>query len=285
MVLDYDARLPGQVKQFDELFRTYEVPKLVEQVRLNFQLSFNQDHPIRLLWLLNLELTRRGVAPAWRGIPEFFNVRGAKDSAGDATGTSLPGAIRKLTATQKNSLLRRWIDLEWLWVELGPSHLTRQKTWRGAFDADFTKAAAAFEKINAVRSHGGGKIGPLPAFQTLFRLDLPERVRTPLAGLIARDEGERLKNVRMRVQTRIRPLVEALMERATHPLTQDEVDLRLLYCEAIELARGHPAEAAQIYHWMTGNRVSRQNMQIMKGRIADQCKLTTKAWRPVISQR
>ena len=223
------------------------------------------------IWLVNLELTRRGIAPAWRGLPKFLTVK-----APPPVNPNTPDFIR-LGDTMKRSLMRRWVDIEWLRSALGPTHLTTSVGWREAFSADYQAAVRGFAKVNNLRMDAG-RPRPVTPFKTLYRLNVPGLHRRALEGLVDRDAGEARVNAQKRVRESIRPKMVALMLRPTYRLTQAEVDRRLIFCEAIELAKGSPTDASLFFKWMTGETVSRQTMHEMRNKIAVQCKLTTQAW-------
>ena len=244
-------------------------------------ISFELTQPT--LWLINEEFTRRGVAPQWRGIPRFVR------SVGDGTMVVMRGnGTRRFSDATQRYLMKRWIDLEWLRVELGPKHITKQKIWQDVFSEDFDQAVRAFAKVNVVVGHGtdkgvgDGKMGPKhaasAAFRVVHKLSVPLLVRLGLTGLINRDAGELVRNAEKRIHAKIRPRMEALKERAAHALTSEEVERRLLFCLAMELAVGSPADAVKVFRWMTGETVSRQSMHEMRQKIALQCDLTTRAW-------
>ena len=232
------------------------------------------EFTVPMLWQINRELSSRGIAPGWRGIPRFVN------PAPLTPENPLSRGVNRLGEVAKKNLMKRWIDLEWMWCQLRPSHVTKLKLWQGAFAEDFDRAVVAFAKVNVIWSHGGGKMGSKPAHQVIDGLSVPKMIRLGLTGLINRDSGERVRNMQKRLKTRIRPLLEAEMNRPAYPLTAVEVERRLLYCQAIELAVGSPTDAAVIFRWITGESVTRQSMHEMKSKIAAQCKLTTKAWKP-----
>lgn len=226
---------------------------------------------VPVLWLINQEFTRRGVAPGWRGVSRFQR-RGRMPPPA----TSGP---RRLGDAAKTNLMMRWIDLEWLRRELGPGHVTRYRAWQNVFAKGDPEAFTAFAKVCAIVSHGGGKYGPQHAFAVLRDLDVPKRTRIGLAGLIDTDAGSRRSTAEKRLMTTYRPALEQLMERPRHALTPAEVERRLVHCEAIELARGQPTDAAIYFGWMTGEAISRQTMHEMRVKLRDQCGFTTMAWR------
>lgn len=262
--------------RYPELVKGYETPRLLERNEFYFSASFDDAMTAPMLCLINTELNVRGIAPAWRRIPRYAAHVGRSETVSLG-----PARVRKLSARVKRNLMRRWVDLEWLRSELGSRHETHFRQWRDVFSEDPAKAAAAFGRVNRVQSHGGGRYGPLAPHRVLFSLSIPALHKIALTGLIDRDEGKRSQNVRQRVQDSFRPILESLMERPKHPLSREDVERRLVYCEAIELAQASPSDAARIVGWMTGSPVTRQTIVTMRSRIADQCGLTTKAWRPM----
>lgn len=224
------------------------------------------------LWLINTKLTALGIAPAWRDIPAFVRSNPPPPTP--------PGAVRvrPLGDSLRRSLLRRWIDLEWLRALLGPKHVPRFAKWGDAFSADQAKAERTWARINGVSSSGGGKFGAETPYKVVHGLDLAQRDLFGLVGLINRDAGELLKNARKRVERSIRPTMELLMARASRPLSRAEVERRLVGCEALEIAKGRPAEAATVFGWMTGEPITRQSMHAMRDKVAEQCGLRTRAW-------
>ncbi|NVO06676.1 MAG: hypothetical protein HXX19_12435 [Rhodoferax sp.] len=251
--------------------------KSLEQLReLNARwfdgvMGFEQTAP--MLWLVNQEFTRRGVAPMWRGVPRFVRVAYA------APANPMSNVPRRLGEIAKKNLMKRWVDLEWLRVQLGSSHVSKFRGWQDAFADDIEIAVLAFTKVNAIWSHGGGKLGTKPAHDVVDRLSVPKIHRLGLTGLIDRDAGELVRNMEKRLRATYRPLLEAQIDRPIFPLTKADVERRLLYCQAIDLAVGSPTNAAKIFQWMTGESVSKQTMHEMRCKIADQCDLKTRAWR------
>ena len=255
------------------------ITKTLEELRLENAHWFAQPMAFELttptLWLINTEFTRRGVAPQWRGIPRF--VRPAPLPPADPRST----APRRIGDVGQKNLMKRWIDLEWLRVALGSSHVTKKKSWQDVFSEDLKRAARTFARVNAIHSHGGGKEGTQPAHEVMLVLSIPKLYRLGLTGLIDRDAGELVRNMESRVRTRLRPRLELLAERTAFALTSAEVERRILYCQAIELAVGRPTAAATLFGWMTGETVTRQSIHEMRCKIAKQCNLTTRAWRPL----
>ena len=275
--------LEGQRSAYLESLRSQLTAATVEDlVRLNahwFLHPTGMPEAVAMLWLINTKLTVMGVAPAWRRIPAYIKVTPPPPLPfGDI-------ALRMLGDSTRRSLIRRWVDLEWLRSVLGGSHVPRRPFWKGAFSTNDEEAERAWARINAVQSSGGGKFGPETPYKVIHGLSIPKLTRFGLAGLIDRDAGELLTNARKRVAERIRPKMMALATRAQHPLSTAEIEQRLIACEAIEVAQGSPSDAATIFGWMTGKKITRQSMHAMRERIADQCKLSTRAWRATVPRK
>ncbi|MDP3699316.1 MAG: hypothetical protein Q8R72_00255 [Hylemonella sp.] len=234
------------------------------------------------LWAINQEFTRRGVAPMWRGVSPFAKIAPLPPANMASVGP------RKIGEEATRTLMKRWIDLEWLRALLGDTHTVRKTAWRGVFNSNIEIAVTGFLRVNSIQSHGsaegggssfgGVKYGFESAYKVLYFLDIPVLAQMGLTGLISRDAGSLVRNAQKRVKVRIRPRLEELMKRPKFPLTRDEVEGRLTYCEAIELAVGSPTAAVTVYKWITGSTVTKQSMSEMKRKIADQCGLITRAW-------
>lgn len=269
--------LEGEQNVYLESLRSQLTSATVEDlVSLNahwFRHPTGMREAVAMLWLINTKLTVMGVAPAWRKIPAHIKVTPPPPMPFSDI------AVRSLSDSTRRNLIRRWVDLEWLRSVLGSSHAPQRTMWKEAFSTDDEEAERAWARINAVQSNGGGKFGPETPYKVIYGLSVPKLTRFGLAGLIDRDAGELLTNARMRVHQRIRPKMEALSSRARRPLTKAEVEQRLVACEALEVAQGRPSDAATVFGWMTGTPITRQSMHAMRERIADQCKLSTRAWR------
>jgi len=176
--------------------------------------------------------------------------------------------------------MKRWIDLEWIRSALGTTHTTKKPTWSKAFAEDRDIAYAQMTLINATWLSGGAKIVTRKSYEVLRDLQVPKTLRLGLSGYIDKDAATLVNNMEKRLKTKIRPRMEALMVREAYPLTIDEVERRMLFAEALELAVGSPTDAAFIFRWMTGESISRQTMHEMRTKIASQCELTTRHWRP-----
>ncbi|MEB0060338.1 MULTISPECIES: hypothetical protein [unclassified Variovorax] len=231
------------------------------------------DKAIAVLWVINEEFTRRGIAPGWRQAPQFVKALPPPPRAPHSDGT--PGPLGE---TLRRKLLLRWIDLAWLRHELGPAHQTKKVAWRGVFLANDDQAWAAFARVNAVQSAGGGKVSTQTPWQTLAWLNVSKFDKLALEGLIDRDAGALRQSARNRVEAKYEPAVEGLKDRK-FPLTQEQVAQRLIYCEALDLARGSPTDAARAVRWMTGETITRQSMHQMKLKLTEQCGFRTLAWR------
>lgn len=230
---------------------------------------------IAWLWEVNRELTRRSVGPAWRDIPEL-----SLSSIPEPT-AKLAGSERLLSGKMRQTLLKRWIDLEWLRSTLGDTHMPRETGLLPIFKGDCEAAISAALRLTRMESTGGGKFGPAPAFKSLYALGLREcdSVVFSLVALVSRDARQRRANARKRLGKTVQPQLEALMERERHCLTQDQVDQRLRIAEALEIAAGSPTLAARLYGWMTGEAITRQSIHVAKQKMAEQCGFGTRAWR------
>jgi hypothetical protein len=243
-----------------------------------FDQPMSLDITAPILWLINQEFTRRGIAPGWRGVQRFVR-RGPLPPR-----SAIPSTPRRLGDVAKKNLMMRWIDLQWLRALLGPDHKTEYRRWQSVFSADHHIAITAFAKVNVLVSHGASIPGPHPAYHVLKQLSVPKRARIGLAGLIDSDAGDRRRVTENRLRDSYRPGVESLMKRDTYALTTEEAERRVLYCEAIELAAGSPTDAAIFFGWITGEQITRQTMHEMRKKLADQCGFKTRAWRAASSR-
>lgn len=247
--------------------------ELREKNRYWFAEPMSFDFTVPMLWLINQEFTRRGVAPGWRGVHRFvrFGPLPPKNP-------TRPGPQR-LGETAKRNLLLRWIDLDWLRTELGPEHKTKFRLWQNTFSDSQALAIAAFAKVNRLQSHSGRQ-RPFAAYEVLQDLAIPKFTRLGLGGLIDSDAGDRRRVAAKRLQSVYRPALEALLNRKVKPITQEELERRMVYCEAIELVGGSPTLAAKAIKWMTGDDVTRQSVHEMKTKLAAQCGFSLRAWKP-----
>jgi hypothetical protein len=262
---------PATWERLQRELSAYDAETLRERNAHWFAEPFGLKNAVATVWLINREFTRRGIAPRWRRIPEFLSGRGPPPSKGTA-----PGG-RPIGEKLRGTVLKRWIDLEWLRAVLGPRHVTYFKTWQPAFDEDWDRAVKGFARVNAITSVANTP-RVRPAYKVAFGLAIPALEKKTLMGLIDRDAGELVTNALKRVRVTIRPRMEALMQRPRFPLTREEVERRLTICEAIELAGGSPSDAAALLGWMTGEAISRQSLHEMKTKVAVQCNLRTRAW-------
>lgn len=228
---------------------------------------------VAMIVLVNEELTRRGIGPAWRGLPRTVKTpegQGQEPRMGQDGVMLLGGAL-------KTKVLLRWVDLQWLRVELGPNHRTKFRSWDQAFSEDDVAASRGFEVVNQAR-WSSGRLRPLDKWKTLNGLLVPAPHRRALAGLMDTAASEVVATIRKRLEDRIRPRMNALLDQPRLRLTPALIEKRMVYAEAIELAEGSPANAAQFYRWMTGIDITRQSMMEFKTKIGGQCKLTNRSW-------
>lgn len=227
---------------------------------------------VAAVMLINQEFTRRGIAPAWRGLPPA--VRTAR---GDGWRRSTDGSVTLLGNAERRRVLMRWLDMLWLREELGQGHTTAYTTWNAVFSADEAAAARAIHSITAPR----WRSSELKAQKTGWVLDtlkVPALHRIGLCGLRHRDQRQRHDQVRKRVDTVMRPRLEALMDDPRQRLKQSHIERRLLMAEAIELSWGRPADSSRLFRWMSGQGITPQTMHEMRNKLASQLALRGKAW-------
>lgn len=221
--------------------------------------------PIALLWLINQEFTRRGIGPQWRGLPVFVSTATMPLMRLDhfpATAGAVP-----IGDQAQHARLLRWIDLEWLATALGTSHVPDYTPWGLLFTKGLDSQIANQIANSRERQHF-----------VVQKLAIPKAHRCALKGLMPKDEGLRADTLRKRLSERYRPLLEARLQARLHPLTREQVESRVAWCEAIELAHGAAADAARIFGWITGVSVTRQTAHEMRSKIAKQLKLRSAAW-------
>ena len=248
------------------------IDRLREMNRHWFSQNFGMNETAAMLWLINLRLTALGIAPAWRHGP-FHS-----DLAARAPNPSRPGGKQMLGSARKKAYMRRWIDLEWLRAELGHDHQIEHTPWRHACSANRQFAEAAWDRVNRVQSSGGGSFGVQGAYMVVTRLRVPKLHRVALTGLVDKHTARRRATALRRVKDDIRPRLEQLKRRPHSPLTPAQVEHRVQISEAIELGQGVPSHAAVISRWMTGKSITPQSIQVMRDKIAEQCKLTRMYW-------
>lgn len=223
--------------------------------------------PIALVWLINQEFTRRGIAPRWRGLPEFVKTMAGPQVRLEDFPSGL-GLVPIGDPARKARLLR-WIDLEWLASALGPGHVGDHAPWARLFVCGLDSGLAHRIANSHERPH-----------HVVSKLGVLRPHSFALKGLMTRDDGERCATAEKRLKTRYRPVLEGQMRRGLNPLSREQVENRLLWCEAIELANGSPTVAAQLYSWMTGVSVTRQTAHEIRTKLAKQLRLTSAAWAP-----
>lgn len=262
---DKIALLASRLRTLDGPGRV-TVQELRDQNAAHF-IKYPTDPVIAKLWAINLEFTRRGIAPRWRGIKSF------NPSAVPSSTLGLPANVPRLIGpAQKQKLLLRWADLQWLHNELGPSHLPLNLSWRKLFadhiDDDqrehlFSRVAASDDKPHRI----------------VYGPSVIEPVSLTLRGFAVSAVGDRCRAVQRRVRDVIQVRLEALGTRPRYHPTTDALATRLVYAEAIELARGSPTEAARIVRWISGEVVTPQAAHQMRTKIASDIKLTGAAWK------
>ena len=256
-----------KVSKLSEKLRTVTVHELREQNARQF-VTHPTDTVIAGLWAINLEFTRRGIAPRWRGI-EKFNPSAVPHDRPAHLPDSVP-SVRRPAMQQK--LLLRWADLQWLHQELGPSHYPLNLSWRILF-ADHIEEAKR-EELFARVAESEDK-----PHRIAFGLSVPEPHTLTLKGFAALKAGDRCKAARKRVRDVIQPRLEATAKRASYTPTTEAIASRLVYAEALELAQGKPTEAARFVRWISGERVTTQAAHRMRDRMAADLKLKGRAWR------
>lgn len=261
-----------KVAKLTEKLRAATVLELREQNARQFA-AHPTDAVISGLWAINLEFTRRGIAPRWRGI-EKFNPSAVPHDRPAHLPASVP-SVHHPALRQK--LLLRWADLQWLHQELGPSHYPVNSSWCLLFSdhIDDAKREGLFARV-AESEDKPHRIG--------FDLSVPEPHTLTLRGFAARKAGDRCKAARKRVKEVIQPRLEAFRKRPRYKPTEDAIASRLVYAEALELAQGSPTETAMFVRWISGEQVTTQAAHRMRGKMAADLKLKGRAWRKMGSE-
>ena len=265
--------LAGQkVAKLTEKLRAVAVQELRKQNARQFA-THPTDAVIAGLWAINLEFTRRGIAPRWRGI-EKFNPSAVPHERPVHLPASVPG-VHHPALQQK--LLLRWADLQWLHRELGPSHFPVNIAWRQLFVDHIDEATreGLFARI-AESEDKPHRIG--------FSLSVPDPHTLTLRGFAVRKAGDRCKAARKRVRDLIQPRLEAFAQRPHYKPTGDAIVSRLVYAEALELAQGRPTETALFVRWISGEQVTTQAAHRMRDKMAADLKLKGRAWRKIGSE-
>lgn len=272
----YAEKNPEDAATFARVLASDSLHELRAKNSYWFQEPMSLGKAVARIWSINVEITRRGVAPRWRGAPLYTFDRVSALPPGLPTA---PGKRTPLSESQRQHLIRRWIDMEWLRSELGAAHMPTNEHWHGLFTAPtIDDAARTMRRICYVHSTGNGKSGMWPAWRTALFLAIPRLHKRALLALIDHDAGQAMFTLQKRLDTRYRPRLEALMRRPRYKLTRAQVEHRMLQCAAIDLARGSPTNAALAMRWMTGEQVSRQSMLEARRKIAAQLELTQTAW-------
>ena len=225
------------------------------------------DAAIAALWAINLEFTRRGVGPRWRGI-ERFNPSAVPHERPDWMPVNVP-SLR--TPQMQQKLLLRWADLQWLHHELGPSHLPNNLTWRDLFAQrlDEGRREELFAQIAASERAPHWLVHDLA-------VNGPHKLA--LRGFAVSEAGDRIRAMRKRLKDVIQPRLEGYGTRTTYSPSPAALSNRLMYAEAIELAQGSPTETARFVRWISGMRIKPQAAHQMRNKIAADLKLRGRAW-------
>lgn len=221
------------------------------------------------LWAMNLEMTRRGIAPRWRGIDNFNPSAVSHAQVDYGLSDSVP---RLISAQVQRKLLLRWVDLEWLHQELGPSHFPNNLAWRRMFIDNIDQSER--ERLFARVAESDDK-----PHRIVDGLSVTDPYMLALKGFGVAAAGDRCKVVRRRLKDVVEPRLEALARRPRYRPTPDALATRLMYAEAIELARGSPTETARFVRWISGDVVKPQAAHQMRNKIAADLKLKGRAWR------
>lgn len=233
-------------------------------------LSPHNPKPIALVWVINRELTRRGLAPRWRGLPRHV----ADEPAPTVPAIALPpGSPQPISVAARRRALLRWIDLEWLCAILGHRHAPALKRHRHLFGPGGLDSLLG-EKAAELIANSGDE-----PYKVCAGLDL----RTPelfgLSALQPKEAAQRSRAASERARLKIAAKLDDYCERSKWPPTVEQRADRLRWIEAIELARGSPTDAAALYGWMTGTVVTRQAAANMRSKLAGQLDLRSAAWR------
>lgn len=236
-----------------------------ENARLFSLQIFGMTTVTAKVWLLNLEFTRRGIAPRWRGAPEHTD-----QAAPETAVLNLPGIPNPLTETARRRKVLRWIDLEWLRDALGQAHPIMRLGWSSAFVADdpepIWRGIVEEQSANAI---------------TLDELSVPKLHRLALLGFQTSPARDRFRTLDKFLSGPVGRLLAAQATRRKYPLTPSQVDDRIRDIRAIELAEGSATDAAMVRRWMTGELVTRQAMSLRRQKIASQVPALTRrtAWK------
>ena len=112
----------------------------------------------------------------------------------------------------------------------------------------------------------------------IFGLAVIEPLTLSLKGFAEAKAGDRYKTVRKRLKSAIQPHLEAMGDRPRYPLGVDAIAKRLVYAEAIELARGKPTDTARFVRWISGETVTPQAALKMRKKMAVELRLIGRAW-------
>lgn len=265
---------PEKLSALTARLQTVTVQKLRE-TNAQYFVKHPTTEVIAGLWAINLEFTRRGIAPRWRGIKHFNPSAVPHD-------TPIPESLahypRLRTTAVQQKLLLRWADLQWLNQELGPSHIAQHLLWRWLF-APYTSAE---ERETLFASIAESDDQPN---RILYGLSVTGPHMLALKGFSVAYAGDKHKAIRRRLQDVIRPRLEASAMRPTYTPDSDAIAKRLIYAEAVELAKGSPTETARFVRWISGEKVTPQAAEQMRNKIASDIKLLGASWKKAIKKR
>lgn len=219
----------------------------VEQLRdrqsILFATSVAHEDTVAELWAINHRFTLLGIAPRWRGIPQW-NV-----SSHEKSYVEIPGLGIGVTRTGAAHHLRRWIDLYWLRAELGIGHVVENAKYAGLFETSDHSARNA-----AYRAELPGVLTSQrpTTWVTLQGMSVPEHIRYGLIGFVTKDTERRLRTLQKWMKGGLARTLEAQLERKRYPLTVEQIEQRRMDIECIELADGSPTHAALFRRWMQG---------------------------------
>lgn len=261
-----------KVAKLTEKLRAVTVHELREHNARQF-VAHPTEGVIAGLWAINLEFTRRGIGPRWRGIEKFNPSAVPRDRP-----SYLPDSVPSLNSpAMQQKLLLRWADLQWLRQELGPAHYPRNLSWRLIFADHIDEASreGLFARVAQSRDK---------PHRIVYDFSVPEPQTLTLKGFAVSKAGGRCKAARKRVRDVILPRLVATGKRSRYTPTTEAIASRLVYAEALELAQGKPTEAALFVRWISGEQVTTQAAHRMREKMAVDLKLKGRAWRKLGSQ-
>lgn len=154
---------------------------------------------------------------------------------------------------------------------MGPSHFPANLAWLSLFAGHLGE-----DKREGLFAHTAeSDVAP---HRIVHDLAVTEPLLLTLKGFVVSAAGDRCRAVPRRLKQVIEPRLEAWAKRSKYSPTIDSVASRLVYAEAIELARGKPTAVAQFVRWISGGTVTPRAAHKMRGKIASDLKLTGRPW-------